>query len=252
MLLTTLPEREVAALLRKANALESVAANRREFAAVCQDVESARRGGDAMSIGTSMPGAAALAVLLPVGREREPMTRESNEYAARLAQDHPGWFGSYAMLPMHDTDGALRELEYALDVLKANGIGLMTSYGDKWLGHASHAPVLDELNRRKAILYAHPTAANCCRGTPSSFPCVRPFQLASSILRRRQLAAAPTLPANHTGPKVQRAGARFGVRSSSEGTRENTRRKEDSGITARCDQTRPALWRRPRLRALPP
>ena len=90
------------------------------------------------------------------------IARECNEYSARLAQDHRGRFGSFAMLPMQDTDGALRELEHALDVLKADGIGLLTSYGDKWLGHPQFDPVIDELNRRKAVLYTHPTAANCC------------------------------------------------------------------------------------------
>ena len=98
------------------------------------------------------------------------IARESNEWTARLAKDNPGRFGSFAMLPMQDTEGALRELEYALDVLKADGIGLLTSYGDKWLGHASFAPVMDELNRRKAILYTHPTAANCCRNLQPDVP----------------------------------------------------------------------------------
>jgi predicted TIM-barrel fold metal-dependent hydrolase len=98
------------------------------------------------------------------------IARESNEWTARLAQDHPGRFGQFAMLPMQDTDGALREVEYALDVLKADGIGLLTSYGDKWLGHPAFAPVMDELNRRKAILYTHPTAANCCRNLQSDIP----------------------------------------------------------------------------------
>jgi predicted TIM-barrel fold metal-dependent hydrolase len=98
------------------------------------------------------------------------LARESNEYAARLAQDHKGKFGSFAMLPMHDTDSALRELAYALDTLKADGIGLLTSYGDKWLGHPQFAPVMDELNRRKAILYTHPTAANCCRNVLTDVP----------------------------------------------------------------------------------
>jgi len=98
------------------------------------------------------------------------IARECNEYQARLAQDHRGRFGSFAMLPMQDSDGALRELEYALDVLNAEGIGLLTSYGDVWLGHPRFDPVMNELNRRKAVLYTHPTAANCCRNLQPDVP----------------------------------------------------------------------------------
>lgn len=74
MLLTLLPEREIAALLRKVNVTEPDAAHRREFAAVCREVEAARLVGYALSLGTSVAGAAALAVLLPVARGQEPMT----------------------------------------------------------------------------------------------------------------------------------------------------------------------------------
>ncbi|MEO9102301.1 MAG: amidohydrolase family protein [Burkholderiaceae bacterium] len=94
--------------------------------------------------------------------EAQRLARESNEYAAELGRSHPGRFGSFAMLPMQSSDAALAELAYALDVLKADGIGLLTSYGNKWLGHLDFAPVLDELNQRKAVLYTHPTVAPCC------------------------------------------------------------------------------------------
>jgi len=74
VLLTTLPEREVAMLLRKANALEADPGHRLDFATVRADIDAVRQRGYSMSLGASIPGAAALAVLIPVARGREPMS----------------------------------------------------------------------------------------------------------------------------------------------------------------------------------
>lgn len=91
------------------------------------------------------------------------VARACNEYGARLVQDHPTRFGLFAAMPLPDVDATLKEIEYAYDTLKADGIGLFTSYGDSWLGNPAFRPVMQELNRRKAVVHVHPTAANCCR-----------------------------------------------------------------------------------------
>jgi predicted TIM-barrel fold metal-dependent hydrolase len=100
------------------------------------------------------------------------LARLSNDYAVQMARDHPGRFGSFATLPLADTEGSLREIEYAFDTLKAEGIGLMTSYGNSYLGDRRFWPIWEELNRRKAVIYTHPLQPSCCRnpieGLPSS------------------------------------------------------------------------------------
>ena len=71
---------------------------------------------------------------------------------------------------MPDVDASLKDIEYALDVMKADGIGLNTSYGNKWLGDPAFKPVLEELNRRKAAVFVHPLGPECCNNLMSYVP----------------------------------------------------------------------------------
>jgi predicted TIM-barrel fold metal-dependent hydrolase len=91
------------------------------------------------------------------------LAHDCNEYAARLSQDHRGRFGVFAMLPMPHIDATLREIAYAYDNLKVDGVGFYTNYGDKWLGDPAFNPIFEELNRRKAVVFTHPITANCCK-----------------------------------------------------------------------------------------
>ena len=100
------------------------------------------------------------------------LSRGVNEYAAKMAADHKGRFGVFAALPAPDIDGSLAEIAFAYDQLKADGIGLLTSYGDKWLGDPVYDPIMSELDRRRAVVYVHPATPGCCT---SLMPHVPPF-----------------------------------------------------------------------------
>jgi predicted TIM-barrel fold metal-dependent hydrolase len=89
------------------------------------------------------------------------LARVCNEYAAKLVTDYPGRFAMFATLPLPDVEGSLIELAYALDVLHAEGVAMYTNYQDRWLGDPHFAPVFEELNRRRAVVYTHPSTNVC-------------------------------------------------------------------------------------------
>ena len=85
------------------------------------------------------------------------VARDCNEFQARMMLEHPDRFGSFALLPLPDVDGALEEITYALDILHLDGVGLFSSATDRYLGDPLFDPVFEELNRRSAVVFIHPT-----------------------------------------------------------------------------------------------
>lgn len=96
--------------------------------------------------------------------EARALVLEMNEFGAQMVSDYPGRFAILAALALPDVDGSLSAIEYAFDTLNLQGIGLLTSYGNRWLGDPMFTPIFEELNRRRAVVYTHPTTAPCCRG----------------------------------------------------------------------------------------
>jgi 6-methylsalicylate decarboxylase len=90
------------------------------------------------------------------------IARACNDFAAEMLRAHPQRFGLFACLPMPDVEASLKEIAYAFDVLHADGITMPTSFGDVWPGNPRFAQLFAELNRRKAIVFFHPYAPNCC------------------------------------------------------------------------------------------
>lgn len=120
-------------------------------------MEEMEKGGIARSmLSLTTPG------ITQTGSQGRSLVRASNEYAASLRHDQPGRFGFFTCVQLDDLDGSLKEIEYGFDVLKAHGVGLFTSYSNRWLGDAGFDPVFSELERRKAVVYVHPAAPACC------------------------------------------------------------------------------------------
>lgn len=116
---------------------------------------------DAMTqsgIRTSILSVSTPGVHLGDHKEARRMARRCNEYCAQLKLDYPGRFGAFAALPLPDISGARDEIAYALDELKLEGIGLLASYGDVFLGSPELDPIMEELNARHAVVFVHPTA----------------------------------------------------------------------------------------------
>ncbi len=100
------------------------------------------------------------------------LARAVNEEGARAAIDHPGRFGLFAALPLPDVDGALTEAAYALDTLHADGVAVESNHHGIYMGDPRFDPLMAELNRRRAVVFMHPTSPTCpcCQTLSMGYP----------------------------------------------------------------------------------
>jgi 6-methylsalicylate decarboxylase len=86
------------------------------------------------------------------------LARMVNEQIAQLVASAPDRFAGLAFLPLPDVSSAVAELVHALDVLKLDGVSLLSNVAGTYHGDPAWDPLWAELERRRAYVMLHPTA----------------------------------------------------------------------------------------------
>jgi predicted TIM-barrel fold metal-dependent hydrolase len=102
--------------------------------------------------------------------QAERLARVCAEFGAETKAQWPRRFAYLAPLPLPGVEDSLKTIDLAFDRLDADGICLLSSYGDTWLGDPSFDRVFDALDRRKAIVFVHPTTPPACRNIVRGLP----------------------------------------------------------------------------------
>lgn len=125
---------------------------------------------DRLGIAASLLSISSPGVHLADDAAARDLARDVNEAGRRAVVDHPGRFGLLASLPLPDVDATVAEIAYCCDHLHAAGFTMLTNIGGTYLGDPSFQPVFDELDRRRARLFIHPTSPACWQQTSLGRP----------------------------------------------------------------------------------
>ena len=82
-----------------------------------------------------------------------------NEETAEIVRQYPDRFAFAGLVPLPDVEGALEETSYVLGKLGAVGLKVATNMGGIYLVDPLFDPVMEEWNRRKALVIIHPCRA---------------------------------------------------------------------------------------------
>lgn len=116
---------------------------------------------DRLQIDTAMISLSSPSLHFLPTAEKPDLCRKVNLAGHALTVEHPDRFGFFATLPLPDVDAALREITHAFDALNVDGVILETNINGEYLGSPKFANVFHELNRRKAVVFLHPTSPAC-------------------------------------------------------------------------------------------
>ena len=126
---------------------------------------------DDFGIGTAMLSISSPGIHFGNDTAARDISRQSNEYSAEVISDNPLRFGAFAVLPLPDVNGALKETEYALDTLKLDGVVMLASQSDgTFLGDKKYDDLLAELDKRKTVVFIHPTTHPTSKELPLNIP----------------------------------------------------------------------------------
>lgn len=89
------------------------------------------------------------------------LARRTNETAADIVRRYPGRFGFFAVTPLPDVTATLAEIAHVFDVLGADGVVFESNFDGVYMGDEALDPVYDELDRRGATIFVHPTSPHC-------------------------------------------------------------------------------------------
>ncbi len=85
-----------------------------------------------------------------------------NDAYAEMVARHPDRFAAYAVTPLPHVDESIEEIGRALDTLGMVGVTMGTSVMDRSVADPEFDPFWEELDRRGAILFLHPSGLGAC------------------------------------------------------------------------------------------
>ena len=179
---------------------------------------------DERGVATAILSVSTPGVHLGDDAEARALARDVNEFAAAMVRSHPGRFGFFATLCLPDLRGSLVELTHAFDVLGADGVVLLANHRGVYLGDPAFEPLFEELNRRKAVVFVHPSLVPGLEPLPGVPTFVADFLLDTTraailLARSGTLDRHPDLKfiLSHAGGIVPYAAYRFSGAASATG-----------------------------------